>query len=333
MRPTEERPSRRPLAEWRTPEARLELYRRLVLIRRFEQRVEALYPTDVMRTPVHLCIGQEAIPVGVCALLAPNDKLFSNYRGHGHYLAKGGDLSALVRELFGRATGCSSGKGGSMHLVDPAAGLLGSSAIVAGGVPHAVGSALASKLEGDGLISVTVFGDAATEQGVSYESLNFAIVHRLPVLFVCENNRYAINAPIGERAATPTVAERFSGLRLTAFTADGNDVDAVLDAADRAVAIAAGGGPALLECHTMLMRDHVGVGAKAKRKLLGGDWAVWEERDPLGLYRARLIGEGVAPADLEEIDRAVVSRLDDEFRVVDAEPLPAVDELTGHVFR
>jgi TPP-dependent pyruvate/acetoin dehydrogenase alpha subunit len=309
----------------------VELYRRMLLIRRFEEKIESLYQTDVMRTPVHSCIGQEAIAVGVASRLRAEDVLFSNYRGHGHYLAKGGDLSALVNELHNRATGCSGGRGGSMHLIDVAHGMLGTTAIVGQGVPLAVGSALASRLRGDDLVTVTFFGDGAAEEGYVYESLNFAAVHALPTLFVCENNGYAILAPLAERAATPSVIDRFSGVGLLGLRADGNDVEAVADVTDTALAAVRGGRPVLLELTTMLMREHVGTGLRAKQRVLGAEWDSWSERCPVATHRERLLSRGDATAaELGELDVAIRREVDCAFERALAEPYPppaAVGEL------
>src|SRR5262249_4242479 len=169
------------------------LYKALYRIRRVEEEVARVYPSDKIKSPVHLSIGQESVSVGICAALRPQDVVFGTYRGHALYLAKGGDLKKMVAELFGKATGCTHGKGGSMHLIDPEAGVMGTSAVVGTTIANAVGFAYAMRYRRDEAIVASFFGDGATEEGVFSESLNFAVLKRLPILFVCENNRYAIH--------------------------------------------------------------------------------------------------------------------------------------------
>ena len=189
------------------------LYGKLWLTRRFEEVVAEIYPTDKIKSPVHLSIGQESVAVGVCDALRADDVVSGTYRGHATYLAKGGDAKAMMAELFGKDSGCARGKGGSMHLVDMGAGVLGSSAVVGTTVPVAMGYAFALKREGKGRVVAAFFGDGATEEGVFWESLNFAQLHKLPILFVCENNGYAIHAPIAKRWADARPRRQGAGLR------------------------------------------------------------------------------------------------------------------------
>src|SRR5918912_988627 len=199
------------------------LYRALLRIRRVEEEVARVYPTDKIKSPVHLSIGQEAVSVGVCAALRPDDVVFGTYRGHALYLAKGGDLKAMVAELYGRATGCTRGKGGSMHLVDPEAGVMGTSAVVGTTIANAAGYAYALKLRGSEAAVVSFFGDGATEEGVFAETLNFAVLKRLPVLFVCENNGYAIHTHQSRRQGNPDICARAQAFGMPAESLDGND--------------------------------------------------------------------------------------------------------------
>ncbi len=185
-----------------------DVYGSLLLIRRVEERIAEIYPSDKIRSPVHLSIGQEAVSVAVCLPLRPVDIVFGTYRGHGIYLAKGGDLNMMMAELYGKATGCAKGKGGSMHLVDPDHGIMGTSAVVGTGIANAVGYAYAARDFGRGSVVVSVFGDGASEEGVFAESVNFAALHRLRVVFVCEHNRYAIHSPVHARQATDRLVER-----------------------------------------------------------------------------------------------------------------------------
>ena len=233
------------------------LLRRMRLIRQTSERIAALYPSNVMETPVHLCIGQEAVSVGVCRHLRDADKLFLGHRTHGPALAKGLPLPKLMAELYGRTTGCSHGHGGSMHLIDVEHGLLGSSAIVGGSIALGVGAALAASLWGGDFIGVSYFGDAATNAGVFYESMNFAALRRLPCLFVCENNGWSNVMPMSAHSSHDivSVARQIMPVR----EADGTDVLSVYRAAGEAVGeVRGGGGPRFLHCTTKRWMKHQG---------------------------------------------------------------------------
>ena len=236
------------------------LFRDMFRIRRLEERIKAMYHLREMRSPPHLCMGHEAVAVGVCATLRASDVVFPYYRSHGWYLAKGGDLPAMMAELFGRETGCSRGWGGSMHLIDLAAGVMGTSAIVAGTISHAAGVALTYRMRSQDSVAVAVFGDGATEEGVFHETMNFASLRKLPVIFVCENNLYATNTHIRDRQAQTAIyrhAERFG---MPGIQADGNDVVAVHAEAARAIDRARRGeGPTLIELHTYRIFEHCGI--------------------------------------------------------------------------
>ncbi|HEV8268557.1 MAG TPA: thiamine pyrophosphate-dependent dehydrogenase E1 component subunit alpha, partial [Thermoanaerobaculia bacterium] len=239
-----------------------ELYRTLFLIRRTEEEIARVYPTDVIKSPVHLSIGQEAVAVGICAALRADDAVFCTYRSHATYLARGGGLREMVAELYGKDAGCGRGKAGSMHLVDVSHGVMGASAVVASTIPHAVGYAYALRLRGPGPVAVSFFGDGAMEEGVFWESLNFAALKRLPVLFVCENNGYAIHSALAARQPDGRIVERVRAFGVTAERVEGNDV---LAFRDRASGLLEGlrsrsAGPAFLECMTYRWREHVGPG-------------------------------------------------------------------------
>src|SRR5215470_1111781 len=236
------------------------LYAKLWLTRRFEEVVAEIYPSDKIKSPVHLSIGQETIAVGVCDALRADDVVSATYRGHAAYLAKGGDAETMMAELFGKDEGCARGKGGSMHLVDLAHGVLGSSAVVGSTVPIAMGYAFALKREGRGRVVAAFFGDGATEEGVLWESLNFAALHRLPILFVCENNGYAIHEPIEKRWATRDLVAKVKAFGLPAERIEHGDVLAIRAATAAAVAPMRTGaaGPSFIECLTYRWREHVG---------------------------------------------------------------------------
>src|SRR3954464_4989439 len=209
------------------------LFRALYRIRRLEEEVARVYATDKIKSPVHLSIGQEAVSVGVCEALRPTDIVFGTYRGHAMYLAKGGDLNAMVAELYGKATGCARGKGGSMHLVDPAAGVMGTSAVVGTTIANAAGYAYALKTKRSDAVVVSFFGDGATEEGVFAETLNFASLKSLPVLFVCENNGYAIHTPQAKRQGRPDIAARAEAHGIPADRLDGTDAVGLLERTKR----------------------------------------------------------------------------------------------------
>jgi pyruvate dehydrogenase E1 component alpha subunit len=307
----------------------------MLRIRALQLRIESLYHEDEMKTPVHLCIGQEAVAAGVCLRLSPEDTVSSNHRGHGHYLAKGGDLKGLVAELFCRETGCSRGRGGSMHLVDRAAGLPGSSSIVGGGIPIGTGLALAMLREGKGRVSVVFFGDGAADEGVLYECVNFALLKRLPVLFVYEDNGYSVCSAVAARHPGELPFHAVPRERLGGGTVDGNDAEAVYAAAGEAVERARrGGGPSFLECRTYRMRGHAGSGSDAH---LGyrpaGEVEAWEKRDPVLLLRERLEAAGELPPEtLRATEGEIAAELDEAFRFARTSPLPRREDLLLHLF-
>jgi pyruvate dehydrogenase E1 component alpha subunit len=237
-----------------------DLLRAMLRIRRVEEALADRYAEQEMRCPMHLCIGQEAIAVGVCATLKVSDVVFGNHRAHGHYLAKGGSLNAMVAELFGRRSGCCGGRGGSMHLIDLAAGFMGATPIVGGTVPLAVGAAWAASLRASDQISVVFFGDGCFEEGVVHESLNFAALHRLPIVFVCENNDFSVYTRREERQPIRPIFRIAEAHGITAATGNGNDVREVLRIAEAAVAAArCGAGPQFLEFSTYRWREHCGA--------------------------------------------------------------------------
>lgn len=231
----------------------------MMRIRQVQLAIESRYMENKMSTPVHLCIGQEAVAVGVCAHLKKSDYINSNHRGHGHYLAKGGGLRSLIAELYGRDSGCSKGRGGSMHLVDTSIGHYGSSSIVGGGIPIGTGMGLAIKMQKKKRVSVIFFGDGAADEGVLYESINFAVLKKLPVLFILENNQYSVCSNVSTRQAGDNVFHAMPPRLLMSKIVNGNNVLDVYAAAHQAVNRARKGlGPSLLECRTYRIRGHAG---------------------------------------------------------------------------
>lgn len=314
---------------------RRRLWETMLLIRRFEEHIVDIYGQQEMQSPVHLYIGQEAVAAGVCLHLRPEDYLFSTHRSHGHCLAKGADVFSLYAEFYGRAAGCCRGKGGSMHPCAPEVGVLGTTAIVGGGIPLATGAALASKLLGQGRAAVTFFGDGASEEGAFHESLNFAALKALPVVFICENNFYATASPIHQRQPHDDIFRHAAGYGIPAAQVDGNDAVAVYFAAREAVQRARqGGGPSLIEARTYRWKGHVGPscdwenGCRPKQEL-----EQWMERCPLERFTQRLLQSG----DLTDQDiRGTLERTDAmlarELDRAKHSPPPDSSEVWRHVF-
>lgn len=266
------------------------IYRNLYRIRRLEEEVARVYATDAIKSPVHLSIGQEAVSVGVCDALRTTDIVFGTYRGHAVYLAKGGDLKAMVAELCGKATGCTKGKGGSMHLIDPEAGVMGMSAVVGTTIANAAGYAYALKTRKSDAVVVSFFGDGATEEGVFAETLNFAALKKLPMLFVCENNGYAIHTSQAKRQGKPDIRGRAEAFGLNAELLDGNDVLGMAKRSREVIAKLRGGdGPWFFEVKTYRWREHVGpntdyqLGYRSK-----SECEPWTANDPMMKLAAEL---------------------------------------------
>lgn len=306
----------------------IELYATMRLIRRVEEEIARIYPSDAIKSPVHLSIGQEAVAAAVCAQLTDDDVVFSTYRGHATYLAKGGDLAALWAELYGRVGGCARGKAGSMHLVDVAAGVVGTSAIVASGIPNAVGYALGLRMQHRESVVVCFFGEGATDEGVFHESLNFAALRRLPIVFVCENNGYAIYSPVAARMAGSLV-DRVASYGISASVVADGDVFAMHDAAGTALAAArAGDGPRFLEITTTRWRDHVGPGDDRHH----GYRPLAELETARAHDQLARLATLLPDASRTAIDADVEAAIANAIAYADASPPPAAEELFANVF-
>jgi len=315
-----------------TTDSRENLLRDMVRIRRVEETLAELYPSGEMRTPTHFSIGQEAVAVGVCGALRRDDVVYSGHRCHAHYLAKGGDLRGMVAELYGRETGCARGRGGSVHLNDPAAGVIASSAILGQTMAVAVGTALAFTMDGRDQVAVTFFGDGTVEEGIFHETLNFAVMRRVPVLFVCENNGFSTHTRLEVRQpASVSIHARAASYGMPARLVDGNDVFAVHAAAREAVAHARGGaGPFFLECTTYRWREHVGPqwdydkGYRTKAEV-----DAWIARCPIRHASERLLSEGVCtPSQIAAMGRASQIEVDEAVVAARAASFPAIEDLT-----
>lgn len=311
----------------------MDMLRRMILLRRVEERIADGIERGEIGCPCHLYIGQEAVAVGVCSCLEADDLVFSTHRSHGHYLAKGGNVDAMVAEVYCRENGCSGGWGGSMHIADAAAGLPGSSAIVAGTIPLAVGAALAFRVRREARVAVVFFGDGATNEGVFYECLNLAALHRLPVLFVCENNLYSTHMPIAKCLADTDISSKAFVFGLPGERVDGNDVVAVSEAAARAVARArAGLGPTLLECLTYRWRGHVGPNFDIEKGLRSRDeLEAWMQRCPIKAFERRLTHDGLAGADdIERLRGGVETLVERAFLNARQARYPSGEQVSRH---
>jgi len=305
------------------------LYARMFLIRSVEERIKAEYSSRNIRMAVHLSVGQESVAAGVLMAARPSDCCVSTHRCHAHYLAKGGDLQAMIDELYSLGTGCSLGLGGSMHLFDKSAGMWGSGAIVGGGIPIAVGIGLALKQQGTDNVSIGFSGDGGTDEGSFYESLNLAALYGLPVLFVVENNGYATETPQFARQAMPNIAARAKAFGVTSVLVDGSDAIGVRHAAQRALQFVRGlSRPYLLEVRTHRMCAHVGLGTgwRSVQEL-----AEWQAQDPLVLLKARIEASGtLLSARIAQIEQNELVRVGMAFELSKAR-FEAFNELAGLV--
>jgi TPP-dependent pyruvate/acetoin dehydrogenase alpha subunit len=317
----------------------LKLYMTMVRVRICEESfVEPILEGEV-RCPVHLYSGQEAIATGVCFALSEGDYAFSSHRSHGHYLAKGGSLKELVAEIYGKEAGCSRGRGGSMHMIAPDMGMLGSAPIVAGTIPLAVGAALASKIRKEKKVTVTFFGDGAAGEGVLYESLNFAALKKLPIIFACENNFYSTHMPIRECRPEENIFKIAKPFCIQSCKVDGNDVLKVYETSKKVVDICRRSqGPAFIEFLTYRLRGHVGpddniqgthTDIRSKEEV-----EAWRKRDPLRRFETFLIKNRVLKKeDLRSITQDVKSEVKEAHKYAKMSPYPNPDELTKYVFK
>jgi TPP-dependent pyruvate/acetoin dehydrogenase alpha subunit len=304
-------------------------YTQLLRIRRVEEEIVRLYPTDKIKSPVHLSIGQEAVSVAVCDHLNRGDAVFATYRGHAAYLAKGGGLKEMWAELYGKATGCGRGKAGSMHLVDTDVNMMGTSAIVATGIPDAVGYALAVKMKQEDRIVVCFFGEGATDEGVTHESINFAALHKLPILFVCENNEYAIYSHVSARMAGYGLCDRYRAYGIACERDDSGDFLAMHEMAGRAVADARDGfGPRFIEIKTARWRDHVGPGEDRQYDYRCLETLDATIKDDQVKKVGELLGEEARGKIAEEVEHEIASAI----QFAEASPFPADQEVHDHVF-
>ena len=316
-----------------------DLYVSMLRIRVCEESLVEPIITQEVRCPVHLYTGQEAIAAGVCAALKKNDAIFGTHRSHGHYLAKGGNMTSLIAEIYGKENGCSRGRGGSMHICQSESGILGALPIVGGTIALAVGSALASKIQHNKNVTVSFFGDGATGEGVLYESLNFAALKKLPVIFVCENNLYSTHLPIRECRPNDDIYKIGYAYGIKSVKADGNDVLKVYDLSKEAAEVCRkGNGPVFLEFSTYRMRGHVGpddnvqgthTDIRPKHEI-----EKWSKKDPIARFEALLLKKHVLSAEgLERIKSRAVSEVKKAHIAARKSPWPRQNELSKHVYK
>jgi TPP-dependent pyruvate/acetoin dehydrogenase alpha subunit len=314
----------------------LEAYRRMMRIRKFEEEGMRLFIAGKIPGAYHASIGEEATIVGACLALRVDDAMTGTHRSHGHPIGKGADLKALMAELMGKETGICKGRGGSMHLADNSVGIIGESAIVGGGIPLATGVGLSAKVRGTDQVCLCFFGDGAVNQGTFHESLNMASLWKLPVIYLCENNGYAITTSVAISHAQPEVARRADGYGMPGIAVDGQDLRAVFEATTAAVARARrGDGPTLIECKTYRFEEHeVGLVVPGKPYRAEEETAFQRKnRDPLLLYRAVLLaGGGVSGLELDRIEQEAVSAVAEAIRFGEQSPLPPADSLYDHMY-
>ena len=322
-------------AEASDPSQLRQAYRDMLRIRLVEEEIAARYGQEKMRCPVHLSIGQEAVSVGVSHLLRPQDQVVSTHRCHAHYLAKGGDLVAMLGELMGKTIGCCGGRGGSMHLFDAPAGVLLSLPIVAASIPVGVGAALAMQQRGKPDVAVIYIGDASLEEGVYHESANFAALHSLPAIFVCENNLYSVYTPLRERQPARPLLELGRAHGMPAEAVDGNDIEAVMRVTAAAVERARGGkGPSFIQADTYRWREHCGpnfdnhIGYRTE-----AEYQEWKARDPLVRLQRKLTSAGrLSAADEQRMRQEIAAEVAAAFKTAEEAPPPSPETIAVRIY-
>jgi TPP-dependent pyruvate/acetoin dehydrogenase alpha subunit len=315
----------------------IELLYKMKYIREVEETIANRYSEQKMRCPTHLCTGQEAVSAAAGAVLRDDDFAVSSHRAHGHYLGKGGNLNQMMAEIYGKATGCSHGKGGSMHLIDQDVGFMGSTAIVGGTIPIGVGLALSAQLKNTDQVSCVFLGDGSVEEGVFYESANFAILRNLPVLFLCENNLFSVYSSLQVRQPKGRkIYEMVEGMGLQTQHGDGNKIEVVYDMIHQAVErIRNGGGPQFLEFETYRWREHCGpnfdnhLGYRTEEEYL-----LWKERDPiLQMEKSLLEKEIISEREIKVMDEKNRILVDEAFKFAEESPFPSQEEAYQHLYK
>lgn len=311
----------------------VESYRKMVLIRKFEMCASKLFAQNKLPGFLHLYVGEEAVATGVCSALEVTDYITSTHRGHGHLIAKGGDVKKMMAELFAKETGYCKGKGGSMHISDRDKGILGANGIVGAGIPIATGAAFASKYKGDGRVAVSFFGDGAANRGTFHEALNMAAAFKLPAVFVCENNLFAISVCARYHMAISDISDRAAAYGMPGYSIDGNDVELVYETTKAAVERARHGeGPTLIECKTWRHRGHYEGDPDDYRT--AEEKAEWMQKDPIERLAKRLIEEGICTqAELDAIASDADKLLAEAIDEAEAAPVPSVSALMADIYK
>lgn len=314
-----------------TPERLQDAYRQMNVIRKFEEAIRSLYQQGKIRGSFHPCVGQEATAVGGCWPLRKDDYMTCTYRGHGHAVAKGLSVRAAMAEMLGKATGCSKGKGGSMHFTDPSVGLLGANAIVAAGIPHAAGAALAAQLQKKENVALAFFGEGAVNQGVFLESLNLAVIWKLPLILVCENNLYSEMTPSRETTSVVGTHKRASAFGCESIQIDGNDIELMYNTVEQAAAKArSGGGPIYIEAMTYRLWGHMMGDPEIYRTKEEVSKA--KENEPIVRCGHRLLELGCTEADLTRLDGEAEAIIQDALQFADSSPAPEPADAFTDVF-
>jgi len=314
-------------------EIKLSLFRTMLRIRRFEEKVMDLHARQIIPGLIHLYIGEEAVAAGVCATLRQDDLISSTHRGHGHCIAKGGELSLMMAELYGRGTGYCLGKGGSMHIADINIGILGANGIVSAGMPIAGGAGLSAKMRGTDQVVACFFGDGGANQGAFHESLNLAAIWKLPVIYICENNQYAISVAQRRAGSIQDYYLRKDSYGIHGCKVDGNDVIAVYEATKEAVDLARRGeGPSLIECKTYRCRGHYeGEAARTYTYRSKEEIEEWVQKCPVERFRKKLLDEGILDENsIDRIEKDVQKEIEEAIQFAENSPFPdPQDALTG----
>jgi pyruvate dehydrogenase E1 component alpha subunit len=313
----------------------LKMYEQMLTIRRFEEKAIEFFEHNALRGSIHLCVGQEAVSVGVCSSLRREDFMVNTHRGHGNCIAKGGNLKLMMAELLGKSTGYCKGKGGSMHIADFEGGNLGANGIVGGGIPIAVGAGISIQNRGTDQVVACFFGDGATNQGTFHESLNLAALWKLPVIFVCENNQYALSTPVREAVSVANISDRSMSYGIPGITLDGNDVIEIYTKTKEVVERArAGEGPVLLNCITYRFFGHFigdpgrGINYRSKEEM-----EQWQNRCPIKRVRERLINQKMMTEEMgNAIEANVKASIDEAVQFAEESPFPLPEEAIQDVF-
>lgn len=315
-----------------TKEKLSELYKKMFEIRSFEEKVFELYAQNLVPGTIHLYVGEEAVAVGVCSTLRKDDYITSTHRGHGHCIAKGAKLKLIMAEILGKKTGYCKGKGGSMHIADFTIGMLGATAVVGAGIPIAMGAGLSIKLRGTDQVAACFFGDGASNQGTFHEAINMAAIWKLPVIFVCENNLYAMGTRQSTVMLLENIADRAVAYGIPGVTVDGNDVLAVYEAARKAVERARNGeGPTLIECKTYRHKGHSRIDPAKYRP--NEEVEEWLRKDPIKRFKKKLLQMNVlTETEIQSVEKEVLAEIEEAVKFAMESPYPAPEEALEDVY-